>query len=156
VPTICFFSNRNSWDSTVLKHLTIISAIFATPPDGGNHTGRPWQGRHNSTEPIESYPAGLPPSLREGLRKFHFPLCGSRQFSYHTEFQGHVDRSGSLIRPGGVPYVLPHSFLYLCHCIFSFQGSEEGHRNVPSLTSSQKARILMVHHGIFQKNIHCL
>lgn len=57
------------------------SAIFATPPDGGDGTSRLWQGCHNSTIslPVKlAYFAGLPPSPWESVSKFHYHRMRSR------------------------------------------------------------------------------
>ena len=92
-----------------------------------------WLSSHNSTVSNASCTAGLPPVFGRACASFIFQHAGLGSSVTTLNFKATLIARD----PGSVlaAYLLCYHMmgLYLCYCIFNFQGSEEGHRNVPSL-----------------------
>ena len=99
-----------------------------------------WSSGHNSTVSIESCTAGLPPVFGRACASFifHHMGLGSSATTLNSKATLIARDLGSVL----AAYLLCYHMmgLYLCYCLFNFQGSEEGHRNVPSL-GRQRERV---------------
>ena len=115
-----------STNSSSLPHLSHPLAAGITPVTR-------WSSGHNSTVSIESCTAGLPPVFGRACASFIFRHAGlgSSATTLNSKATLIARDLGSVL----AAYLLCYHMmgLYLCYCIFNFQGSEEGHRNVPSL-----------------------